>query len=265
MNTHELLEMASLDALGLLDPDEREAFERAFRAAHPSVQAQIRREQLRFSQLDEVLPNVEPPLGLRARVLNAVREAMQTVSARKAASAAPALRPPSGVSRFWRIGAVGALAACVVLGFGMVRVINDTQGLTDAQRSIALTQQFQDEFSKRFQQSFFNADTRFVSFRTDSGVSGESRAAKARLVIDPSRSKAELFVQDLPGEGEYAVDVIDAAGNRTTAVITFTAPKSGFKANDIDLSKIGNAKQLLIRLQGASKPILSSDGLATDL
>src|SRR5438105_666068 len=104
MNTHDLLEMASLDAMGLLDPEEREAFERAFRAAPPPLQAQIRREQLRFSAADDILPQVEPPLGLRARVIAAVREAMQTMAGRRAAEAAPALRSATAVSRFWRVG-----------------------------------------------------------------------------------------------------------------------------------------------------------------
>ena len=60
MTTHELLELASLDALGLLDADERESFERAFRAAAPAVQAQIRREQLRAPRSAMNSPAVDP-------------------------------------------------------------------------------------------------------------------------------------------------------------------------------------------------------------
>ena len=37
MNVQQLLEQAVLDAVGLLDDDEREAFERGFAAAPPAV------------------------------------------------------------------------------------------------------------------------------------------------------------------------------------------------------------------------------------
>ena len=39
MNTHELLEAAQLDALGLPDESERDSFEKAFAGAHPSIKA----------------------------------------------------------------------------------------------------------------------------------------------------------------------------------------------------------------------------------
>ncbi len=257
MNTHELLEMASLDALGLLDADEREAFERAFRAAPPSVQAQIRREQLRFCQMDETLPAVEPPLGLRARVLNAVREAMTGVSARRAAAVAPALVTPTGVSRFWRIGAVGAMAAALVLGVATLQVLNETRGLTDAQRAFAVSEQFQQEYGERFQQQFFNSTTRFVAFQSGD-ESGSSRSARARLMLDPQNRRAEIYVKDLPAEGEYEVVVYDAAGNEIPlgAKVTFFAREAGIRTASIPALDVDRAKQVVIRLQGASKPLL---------
>jgi len=66
MNTYELLEAAQLDALGLLDDAERDAFDAAFFAASPDVQAQIRREQARLVRTDW-LPSseVEPSAGLK--------------------------------------------------------------------------------------------------------------------------------------------------------------------------------------------------------
>ncbi|QYU70067.1 hypothetical protein J4558_08100 [Leptolyngbya sp. 15MV] len=50
MPFHDLLEMAVLDTLGLLDEQEQAAFEMAFRSAPPAVQAQVRREQTRFAK-----------------------------------------------------------------------------------------------------------------------------------------------------------------------------------------------------------------------
>lgn len=258
MNTHELLEMASLDALGLLDAEEREAFERAFRAAAPSVQAQIRREQLRFCQIEDTLPVIDPPLGLRARVLNAVREAMGGASSRRAA--APALTTPTGVSRFWRIGAVGALAAALVLGVSTLQVLNETRGLTDAQDALARSEQFQQQYGERFQQQFFGSATRFVSFQAGDN-STAARSAKARLMLDPATKRAELYVKDLPAEGEYEVIVYDAQGNEVPmgAKVTFFAREAGIRTASIPAIDVDKAKQMVIRLQGATKPLLSGN------
>jgi hypothetical protein len=83
MNLQQMIESAILDAMGLLDDSEREQFERAFRTASPVIQAQIRREQTRLSQIEALLPDVTPPASLRAAVVDAVRrqiEAGQTAS-----------------------------------------------------------------------------------------------------------------------------------------------------------------------------------------
>ena len=69
MTTRELLELASLDAMGLLDDNEHEAFEGAFRAAAPAVQRQVRREQERLTGDTSTLPDVDPPAELVADLL----------------------------------------------------------------------------------------------------------------------------------------------------------------------------------------------------
>lgn len=261
MTTHDLLEMASLDAMGLLDPEEREAFERAFRAAAPAVQAQIRREQLRFSQIDDVLPQIDPPLGLKARVIAAVRDAMQSVASRRAAEAAPALRNPYSVSRFWRVGAVGAMAACLVLGFYTIQVTNLTREQADANSTIAFNTMLQETMGRRFGTQFMHPDTRFVNFVAASDAP-DSRVAHARLVTNPKTKISELFVQDLPASGgDYEVLVVDAQGRTTTAIITFAAPTAGIKPVTLPALNVEVGQELLIRLQGTTKALLKSQGL----
>ena len=80
MSLQEMIEMAILDAMGLLDEREQSSFESAFRAASPSVQSQVRREQTRLSRIESLLPDVTPPSGLRAAVLTAVRAEMATTA-----------------------------------------------------------------------------------------------------------------------------------------------------------------------------------------
>ena len=259
--THELIEMASLDAMGLLDPEERDTFERSFRAAAPAVQAQLRREQLRFSRFEDTLPQIEPSLGLKARVIAAVREAMDTVAARRGSDAAPALRFPTGVSRFWRVGAIGAMAAAIVLGMSTLWISNETKDLTEAQRSVAFNDNIGREMGRRFTTSFMNASTQFVGFvpATDAP---DARGARARLMFDPTKKQAELFVQDLPAtDRDYEVVVIDKSGNIANAIITFKSPVAGFNARNITNLDMENAKQLIIRVQGSDKPLLKTQGM----
>jgi len=261
MNTHELLEMASLDAMGLLDPEEREAFERAFRAAPPPVQAQIRREQLRFSSIDEVLPQVDPPLGLRARVIAAVREAMQSMAGRRTAeAAAPALRSPYAVSRFWRVGAIGAIAAAIVLGFFMIQVINANHDLSDTKITERITELRAREFGQRFESMFFNPRTQLVQF-APAPDAPDSKGSAAMLMFDPTNKTALLEVHDLPAAGDYEVLVEDAHGNRTVAVIRFKAESSRTGREIIHNFELENAKRLIIKAQGTGKAVLTSQRL----
>lgn len=83
MSLQELIELAILDAMGLLDEREQASFESAFRTASPSIQAQVRREQTRLSRIEALLPDVTPPAGLRAAVLAAVREQIATAQRRE--------------------------------------------------------------------------------------------------------------------------------------------------------------------------------------
>lgn len=256
-STHDLLELASLDAMGLLDAEEREDFERAFAAAPPAVQAQLRREQLRFAS-DASLPAVEVPLGLRARVLSAIMEKMQGMSGRRAGAAgALPLRTPSGVSRFWRVGAIGALAASLVLGYFSLQIFNENRGLRDAQASNIQTQYLLKEYGASFERVFYAADARLVRF----SPAQDARAGKAAMLVSATLNEARLFVKELPVAGAtYEVVVVDAQGRETSAVITIRDPGTGsaeatFRAGDVE-----GASKLLIRLQGAEKPIMSADG-----
>jgi len=135
MTTHELIELAVLDALALLDEQESAEFEHAFRAAPPQLQAQIRREQTRFSNIGDWLPEVEPPADLRARVLAAVREAIGAPDKIHAAGRIiPHLPRAHRVSRFWRAAALGFATASVVLVISFVHIRNS---LAEVQRLVA--------------------------------------------------------------------------------------------------------------------------------
>lgn len=121
MNTLDLIELAVLDALGMLEKDEADAFDVAFRAAPPAVQQRVRSEQARLANLENLLPDVSPDPAVRDRVLTAVREAMLAQALTQAADSDDdegplAFRKSRGVNRAWRIGAIASAAAAVAFG-----------------------------------------------------------------------------------------------------------------------------------------------------
>lgn len=267
MNTHELLEMASLDALGLLDADERESFERAFRAAAPAIQAQIRREQLRTSLSDDLLPEVEPPPGLRPRVLARVRDALVgSLTVRKISGGAvvPALRPVYGVSRMWRIGAIASAAAAIVLGFTTLQLRSDYQGISGGLSDHVIRDSILKDFSSKFSQAMFDPQTQFVQFAPEPASSAaESQpafAGKALLVIDPASRSGQLFVKDLPAGGaEYELVVEDEHGNLVTADITFRpASPAQIERRDVSGVSVESLRTMGIRNRSTGSVVLRS-------
>lgn len=257
MTTHELMEMASLDAMGLLDNDEREQFERAFMAADPALQAQIRRQQTRLSVSEETLPKVQLPLGLRARVLNAMRDAVSgNASQARPAAAALQLQKARGVSPMWRLGSMAALAACLVLGLTTTQLLREYRGVTDVQSNEAFQRHMAAEYGARFDQSFFDRNTQFVKFAPALDAD-EVRSGKATMLVDHAGRRAQLFVKDLPAAGEYEVIIVDKTGQETRALLRFDAPTSGFRAATVANVDLENAAKLLIRLQGSTKPLLT--------
>lgn len=272
MTTHELLELASLDALGLLDPQERESFESAFRAAPPSIQAQIRREQTRLARMDDLLPDVEPPLGLRARVLAAVREAVRAVSGGRshiAGSIIPALRPVQGVNRFWRAGAIGCAAATVVFGFYTLQLRNEYADIRQRIEGNDVADVMLKNFGAQFKDAIFDHNTRFVQFSPtasaqDSPTAGGAKpfAGRAVLLLDPDTKKAQFFTTDLPTiDGDYELVARDESGHTTTIIIAIRATDSGISPQKITDLEPAACTNLAIRRLGEEKFVLESVGM----
>lgn len=212
MKTQELLELAALDALGLLDEAEREQFDLAFRAASPALQAQIRREQTRIAGDDSLLPKVEPPMGLRARVLAAWREAMEAVSNRspaRRAGGAMTLLPSRGVSPLWRAGAIGCAAASIVLGFAVLNIKERINEITGLSQQMGVQEYFVKEFGPRFESVFTRPTTKHVQF----DPSSSEVQAQAMLLIDEETNTGILYARQLPAApGGYALVPLDERG-----------------------------------------------------
>jgi hypothetical protein len=236
MTTHELLELAALDALGLLDDDEREAFDRAFRAAAPALQAQVRREQTRIARDESLLPPVDPPIGLKARVLAAWREAVEAMSlrGRRAGRFMPLLLPSRGVTPIWRAAAVGCAAASIVLGFATVMMKQQFNELQSAKRDNAIADDLRLKFGATFERNLFDTNVQKIAFVPLAQDAPDFRG-DAVLFLDKTKQIGELYCRQMPADGrEFRLVVMDNKGNivrnsagEPASVLSFTCPVDG--------------------------------------
>ncbi len=192
MTTQEMLELCLLDALGLLDEHEQAAFEAAFAGASPVVQAHVRREQTRFAKLSPLLPNVEPPAELRARVLASIREA--NAQPAMADDTRRLIMPPMlksrGVSPVWRAAALALSAACFTLGGTLVYLQTARQEIRGNERTDSLIAAVADQFGHAFVQDvLFDRDTQRAVFTPVA----DSFDGQATVFVNPEWSKAQFF------------------------------------------------------------------------
>ncbi len=237
--TRDILEYASLDALGLLDEAEREEFERAFRAASPEVQAMVRREQTRASDIDSWLPRVEAPAGLKGRVVSAWREAVAAVAPEPVATIGPALPQLNLGLRtgyIWRAACIGfATATLVLAGFfiSSLQLNNDLRTQVAQNKATAELSRFGPSFISTF----------FAAARQDYALTPQSAEfagnVQGRLLVTDEQGQGMLVFQRLPfDEGTYRVVLTTAAGEQQ--MVSFKAT-GGLTIVPIDLSKFGGA------------------------
>lgn len=261
MSTRELFENAHMDALGLLDEQDRVAFDVAFKAASPAIRAQIRAEQARMSKLESTLPRVNPPEVLRSRVLQAVEHAITEQS----------LRSDGGVSDFrtnrnisiWRAGAVAMACAAVIMGAAFVKVyVDNIQVNTNLTTDGTLTALLVGFGNGPMRDVLFDAKTNRAIFAVAesngldlpiganqtaaTALASTSQAslgdvittqtsmrvveAKAVLFHNPDWKSMRLFTQ-LPtlSQGQtYRVVILDDEGQVTQELAEFTSPGQVF-------------------------------------
>ncbi|MDX2115108.1 MAG: hypothetical protein SFZ24_05730 [Planctomycetota bacterium] len=213
MTSRELFELASLDVMGLLDDQERAAFEEAFRAAPPHIQAQIRAEQLRFAD-DSLLPEADAPAGLRGKVLAAVRDAIAAVHTEPIARIGTGSRLVSSAA-IWRAACIGFATASLVLAGFALHVSQLNRSIQDQALSNAVNDEIRASAGPGFAPFLARSTVRHVAF-TPAAADYSGKAAAALLVDSENRS-AYLVCNALPIEGgTYKLVLEDAQGKQTT-------------------------------------------------
>lgn len=258
MTTQELIELAVLDTMGLLDEPEQAAFDKAFDAAPPQVQAHVRREQTRFADINAILPDVEPPAELRSAVIEAVREAI----AEELVAGGPeadrlALRPSRGVSSGWRLGAVAAIAIAVVLGGATLQMQRDYTQLNQSIRNNAHIDQLNATFGTRYvDDTVFDTRTRQIAFTP----AEDALRAKASIYYHPNWNVVRLYCRNLgkeEGVSAFRVALLDEEGQVVEVLHRFR-PGPGFEAGEIrvDLALLAQRGDRLAILDDTTGDIL---------
>lgn len=221
MTRKELLELAALDALGLLDDYEAVAYTRSFEDAPATVQDEIRRLQSELASDESLLPADEPDGELRERVLAFVNEAIEREAA-PLATIGPRGRRGSEASgrsltgQFWRAASFVLAAAGLALVYLFTQAYQSSNELTKAalyddavKLEVLLEPSSKDFLLDNSHKIPMTAVTRGMNYR-------------ASLLVNEDSGAALLLIDKLPptdGDG-YVVQVVSEDG-RLTQLQTF--------------------------------------------
>lgn len=267
MTTRELLELAQIDALGLLDDQERDDFDRAVLAATPAVQAQVRAAQDRFVKTPWMPEPVEPPSSLRdavlsdigaetmkPRVMAAIREEIRKSTREIAIKAVEPARHDAGrrvpeinrvtrVSPLWRAAALGLMGVAVVFGYTTLNVferVEEMDAIARNERQVAPMIQYP---GLPLFDVLFDENTKLVMMRPATG----ELEARATVIVAPDGAKARLFCNNMkPVDGmEYRVVSTNEAG-KSEVVARFDAVTGSLKGQELALTPSECAKLAIV-------------------
>ncbi|MBL8964293.1 MAG: hypothetical protein KF787_00250 [Phycisphaeraceae bacterium] len=257
MNTRELLELAQLDAMGLLDEQDAREFEVAFAAAGPEIQEQIRKEQSRLCVIEPVLPDVRPPEHLRGKVLAAVHGAIvesitapapagtgatTAVAARfeehaqeePATSVAAAVRHSAGrdlampgdpgrrrTARLWRISTFAFAAASVVLGITTISLQSEYERVINQKVTSESLERVTALFGMNTHDFFFADQTQRTVLHPVGESASDPRWMNVRAAVWHSAdwSSVKLLCENLPSANGERYQLVAISEEGETRVI----------------------------------------------
>lgn len=257
MTTSEMLELAGIDALGLLDDAEHAAFDRAYALAPGAVRELVWAEQARVAELGLALPEGVNDPAQRARFLEQVRieiakanrpmgkqnrsagRAFSHDAARDSASRQGprglGLRRATRVGSFWRVVAVGASVAAVVLAVLQTQLRQEYNRL---ENNIQIASLIDSIGIEHVEDALFSGVVQRVHF-VSVGATGR---AQATLQYNPDRDSSRLYVMNLESRTNYKVVTVDEKNAPTGEIMTF---ETDDLLTSVDLSIPGQPGQLV--------------------
>jgi len=248
--TSELLELAMLDALGVLDDADADAYGRALANASSDVRAMVLDEQARLAVAEDWFADAEAPSDLRDRVMAAVHDAMSARAGDTPTTTEP-VRHESGrkvpqmararrVHPAWRAATMGLLVTVVSLAVVQLQFQGDFKTI----REEASVQELFDKVGAPFlRDMLIDTSTQRIAFKVDP----EAGNASATLWILPRWDEARLFADNLPSRqtGTFRVVQLNDAGEEVATLHEFT---STARLDDVSIPLAGTPSNMTLAL-----------------
>ncbi|MHC5007150.1 MAG: hypothetical protein ACYTGF_07315, partial [Planctomycetota bacterium] len=265
MTQRELLELAALDALGLLDEFEAAYYTRSFHDAPATVQDEIKRIQAELTADQRLLPGDEPDPGLRERVLKAVAQAIERDESRLAPLATIGRRR-SGEHRragrfhlrasgqFWRAACFVVAGVAVVFALFWVQAQNYVNALSEIAYIDDTECVLEDLIGPTFKDYLFDPETTLVRLMPDQPGS----EIRGLVCVNERTGQAFLVTDGLAqaGSSAYTLSVEEEDKSRRLHRFGSTGGAQGFPLGTVQVAALATAQWRI--LDAAGMVILSS-------
>ncbi|MDP7006360.1 MAG: hypothetical protein QF718_09145 [Phycisphaerales bacterium] len=209
-NYKQLIELAVLDAYGLLEPIESDLFNRSFHDAPATIQDEIIRMQRDFAVDESLLPADLPPASLKQLVLDSVAKAADKEAQRLAplaligarASAAKSQQGTSTTTYFWRTAALILFGISVVLGIIVVDTKREVKTITNIALNNSATTTVVDIAGKEFKSFIDNPYCQVLHFIEDTQ---ETKPSYLRVAMNERFGGGFILGLDLKTDSEFIV------------------------------------------------------------
>lgn len=230
MTHEELLELAALDAFGLLDEYEAALYTRSFHKASAAVQQQIVELQAELVADESLLPGEEPDPSLRQRVLKAVSQAVESEAADLAPLASIGRAPraaepvvaqshqPRVSIYFWRAAVFALTASLLVVGYFFHEAYNHNNELTRTAISENTRDQLEDLIGPTFKEFLNDPNARRVALTS---ADPEEFRGSAMLYIKEDEQQVFLLGVDIPQTAQPYTLVATASDGSTQTLRSF--------------------------------------------
>ena len=218
----ELAELATLDAYGLLEAADQFRFEQAFLAAPPDVQAEIRRIQSDIALDESLLPDGQPSLAMRQRVLDRIQAAMAMQALSDCQPTPAADTPPGPLARIeppksvlgsvwtWRMAALVLLGVCLTLVVTNMSANQNIKQLVAASERLQLGLELEDRAGDAFDSmiALMSSDTAKQMY-----LASPSGEGLVRISLDEQTGQMVCLAFGLTDHpGPCLIEIEDASG-----------------------------------------------------
>lgn len=254
MTREELIELAAMDAFGLLDEYEAALYTRSFHHAPAAVQDEIRELQAKIAAEDSFLPDEEPDPAQRDRVLAAVASAIEAESHEFAPLATIGRRGGDTVStdiagrirpmrsaQFWRAACFALIAGLVISLYFLGSVYRHANNVS----VLALSDGAEDELVKAIGPDFGTFIALVGSGDCDTIPFNANGPTRGSAIAFVDRNTLQLFVltmalPETEEEKPYGVQVTIDGKSTVLGSLASTGSVSAIRIDDLAESVSAN-------------------------